>query len=447
MAPKNRIVTLDDINNNHATSNSQKDGAGPSSLEGSYSQGGGVGSEEFEYCKPIGQGHATPSGQSRNIPLHTIPGLVQNDVCMATLKRIHDEFSPIIQRRGYNVTSISELCCCGDGLDHADYDTGNGRKKRKCRKMGNNVWGYNQTTFRGGSRDKKNSKSHSIHLRLRQPLDHRQLFPWEDVAGTMAHELSHCVHQNHGKDFYKLMEEILEEHATIQTQTLISEQPSHRGGWDRSRSGVPEVENKTTGSVSSATSDGDGGHRLGGTVASDKSRLLDEFSAGGGVKLGGRPRAGKSGRELRELTARAAESRQRQMLQIRRMIERSKEPCVIEIFDDDDDVHVAHDKRNGNGRDIGVVSDSGTTRGSNRKRAGKRLKRDRNNDPILSHQRRKASNEKSSTTLSRNDLVIDLTAAASDIPIAAGKGNWSCGRCTYENRAGADRCEMCLGRR
>jgi hypothetical protein len=259
----------------------------------------------------------------------------------------------------------------------------------------------------------------------------------------MAHELSHCVHQNHGKEFYKLMEEILEEHASIQTQSLISGQPLHRGGWDR-----------TTGDASSATSFGGGGHRLGGTEALDKSRLL-------GYKLGGRPRAGKSGRELRELAARAAESRQRQMLQIRRMIERSKEPCVIEIFDDDidgdddDDVRVAqHDKRNEKSREIIEVLDSGTPQNSNKKRAGKRLDRDRNNDdPIFwSHQRRKASNEKSSTTVSRNDVVIDLTATtaavASDIPIAAGrKGKWSCGRCTYKNRAGADCCEMCLGRR
>ena len=144
------------------------------------------------------------------------------------------------------------------------------------------------------------------------------------------------------------------------------------------------------------------------------------------------------------------------MLQIRRMIERSKEPCVIEIFDDDDDdedVHVAqHDKRNEkNDRDVIEVLDSWTAQGTSRKRVGKRLKRDRNNDDpiILSHRRRKASNENTSTTVSRNDVVIDLTAAAaSDIPIAVGsKGNWSCGRCTYKNQAGADCCEMCLGRR
>ena len=140
------------------------------------------------------------------------------EACRQTLERIWKEFEPIIRRRGYNIRSISELCCCGDGLDS--------QRPRPLKKQSDNVWGYNQTTFvrrRGGGGHQQQTTSHTIHLRLRQPCHHTtQLLPWEDVAGTMAHELSHCVHQNHSKAFYQLMEEILEEHATNQLQSMGS---------------------------------------------------------------------------------------------------------------------------------------------------------------------------------------------------------------------------------
>ena len=393
MAPKNqRIVSLDDINHRRLTAPSDATGSSFSSI-GSKSR-----HVPNEYCRPIGQGYGPPSNRIHAVPLHTIPGLPQNDVCVATLERIHEEFFPIIKRRGFNVVSISELCCCGDGLDHA---VNRKRKRSKCRPMGNNVLGYNQTTF-------GRIKSHSIHLRLRRPRDH-QLIAWEDVAGTMAHELSHCVHQNHGAGFYKLMEEILEEHAVTQVHGLsgpsflrpanvdtIQQQNKWRRGATMGTTNADIAVGAVSGSLPQTA-----GNRLSGNDSSGKSRLLDDYSTGGRI-LGGGARTGNGKRELRELIVKAAESRQRQMLQIRRMIEQSKEPCVIEIFDDDDD----DSSSNGNGENH-AISDTGTSQYMDQNPTKKRSKAERNG-PISSQQRRKVSNNE-------DVCVIDLAANDNDI--------------------------------
>jgi len=403
MAPKNhRIVSLDDINRRGSLPARHE--IGSSSSNGSQSRLG-----FDDYCRPVGQGHALPSNQKLAVALHTIPGLPKNNVCAATLERIHKEFFPIIKRRGYNVKSISELCCCGDGLDH----TVQRGRQRKCRRMGNNVLGYNQTSF-------GRMKSHSIHLRLRRPQNH-QLIPWEDVAGTMAHELSHCVHQNHGAGFYKLMEEILEEHAMIQVHGLsgpsflkpanadtIQATRERKGGSAVRTTGVATAVGLTNNQLPRS-----GGNRLGGNSATRKSRLLDEYQSGG-RKVRGVPRAGMGKQQIRELIARAAESRQRQMLQIRRMIERSNEPCVIEIFDDDDD----------------------DSDGKNTKKDGTNNSSSRNSSQEPRKKRRQSRNGQ------KDVCIIDLTANDIDGNIAE---EWTCGRCTFRNKRGDHRCEMCLG--
>ena len=199
MAPQNRIWTLNDVTNNRESNNEEpsirSSQAPKSSGDASTTRNNPLAAP---YCQPASSNGGT--GTPSTIPLYQIPNMAMDDVCADTLSRIFEEFYPIIKRRGYNVLSISELCCCGDGLDHAP------GRRRKLRKQSANVWGYNTTMFGGG----RSRKSHTIHLRLRQPRNHMRLLPWEDVAGTMAHELSHCIHGNHGPAFEKLMEEILD---------------------------------------------------------------------------------------------------------------------------------------------------------------------------------------------------------------------------------------------
>lgn len=192
MAPQNRIWTLNDVSNHHSAPEAAASEVGGKNLGKSENE------ETQALEDPLAAKFCQPAANSKgSVPLHHIPKLLSDQICRDTLQRIHNEFFPIIQRRGYNVLTISEFCCCGDGLDHSP------RRRNKLRKQHKNVLGYNSTRF-------GRSKSHTIHLRLRDARNHNQLLPWEDVAGTMAHELSHCIHQNHGPKFYMLMEDILE---------------------------------------------------------------------------------------------------------------------------------------------------------------------------------------------------------------------------------------------
>ncbi len=424
MSRKRRIVTLNDLkNDNYEEATNFRD---------AETTANAVGSNDYSnnnYCKPIGQGHTAPP----RIPLCVIPNLSQSDACQRILHRIHDEFGPIIQRRGYNVTSISELCCCGDGLDHRP------GTKKKCRKMGANVWGYNQTTFfRSGARGKT---LHAIHLRLRNAQNHSRLNSWEDVAGTMAHELAHCEHQNHNQAFYKLMEEILEEHATLQAQRLSSSSTNHPAA------------------AAAATLPSEGGHRLGGNSSTaGRSRLLGEFTTG--RKLGGQ----RGQTSARELAARAAESRRKQMEQLRRLIERSKEPCVIEIFDDDDDDDKVEPLQE---NEVTVVETPNHKRRAKNSQQGTKLKERHQNKPSkkreeksnnsvidltemrresTSHPGRKPTRAKHKNVpvgSSSNEAdAIDLTATTTPV-----RQSWACGRCTYQNQASTSLCAMCHGPR
>jgi hypothetical protein len=181
----------------------------------------------LEGSSSIGNGDVSRSNAS-SPSIHHIPGLPESDTTLAMLRRIHREFDPIIQRRGYRVLSISEMCCCGDGLDYeiltdvtnnanvaaaAALKPPAARKRRKRRIMSSNILGYNQTRGR----------VHTIHLRMRDARHHHRLFCYEDVAGTMAHELAHCEHSAHNAQFYKLMDEILEQHAVLLARGFVAD--------------------------------------------------------------------------------------------------------------------------------------------------------------------------------------------------------------------------------
>lgn len=135
-----------------------------------------------------GSSSSNGNNGSAKISVQHIPTLDNAKEAAAILSRIHSEFHTLIERRGWNVISITEMCCCGDGVDCL--------KGRKTKTMPNNVLGFNLTTWRRG-------KSHEVHLRLRDPRNHSTLLPYEDIAATMCHELAHCVRGPHDAKFYK----------------------------------------------------------------------------------------------------------------------------------------------------------------------------------------------------------------------------------------------------
>jgi hypothetical protein len=139
-----------------------------------------------------------------------LPHLPHADSAAATLKQIALEFMPIIRQRGYDVRSVSEFCCCGDGLD---YQLGGNRfcVGSRCEIAGHSwseVGGYNLI-----ERTRGIQRVHSIHVRLRSPNNHELLKTYEQVVFTMAHELAHCIHRHHEWQFHALMQELLEQHA------------------------------------------------------------------------------------------------------------------------------------------------------------------------------------------------------------------------------------------
>ena len=56
---------------------------------------------------------------------------------------------------------------------------------------------------------------HVIHLQLRTGDDHNKFMEYEEIVDTMAHELAHSVHEDHGPEFWDLMEDILKDRAKI----------------------------------------------------------------------------------------------------------------------------------------------------------------------------------------------------------------------------------------
>jgi DNA-dependent metalloprotease WSS1 len=233
-----------------------------------------------------------------------MPSLSQADHAASLLQRIHREFFPIVQRRGYSVLSVSEMCCCGDGLDAA----AGGRKKR--RPQPHNILGYNQTRF-------GRTNTHTIHLRLRQPTNHRVFYDYDDIAGTMSHELAHCEVSPHSAKFYRLMDEIQEQHAVFMVRGIVAD-----------RAGFP---------MNSAQSHTLGGGRSNGSAAA--AALARQRTRAPWMPQGPQPLGGASKPLLKFMTpgeaaGNAAEER-------RRADEVWCMPCepeIIELSDDENEI-------------------------------------------------------------------------------------------------------------
>mgnify|MGYP005845592003 CR=1 FL=1 len=163
-----------------------------------------------ELC-PEATKHFFMNGAIKFIALPTTV-MKNSDVAVTILRRVADEFMPIIRKHNFNVRSVSEMCCCGDGLE---YELGGERRSVPAGELivGNDhdlVAGYN-----GKLMNNFGKPEHVIHLRLRKVEGHAQFMDYEEIVDTMAHELSHCIHEDHGPEFWELMGEILEDRAKI----------------------------------------------------------------------------------------------------------------------------------------------------------------------------------------------------------------------------------------
>ncbi|KAL7572540.1 hypothetical protein ACA910_000363 [Epithemia clementina (nom. ined.)] len=362
-----------------------------------------------------------------------IPTLAKADEAAAMLQRVVREYLPIMQRRGYNVVSISELCCCNDGLDFEP------RRRRKLNKLANNVWGYNRTTWSGGR------KSHTIHLRLRHPNQgnhESRMHLYEDVAGTLAHELAHCEFGPHNQQFYALMDDILEEHASLMASglTLVAESMPAFGG---------------TGNVL-----GGNNHNEKNDAAARAARL----QALDGQKLGGDANF-QQWMTPREAAVAAAMARHRQQ-QLRLRGNHCCRPCTVnemnsEGGDEDEEEEVVivetnpnHEARNTKDNNNRKHDERKQTTGGGRKQ--QEGQNTRHNNPPQPTTRTKRPPEEmdckpsaaAKPFLARRPVdVIDLTDDGPDSdeqqPCRTDMSLWNCPRCTFRNESSFSRCGMC----
>jgi DNA-dependent metalloprotease WSS1 len=399
---------------------------------------------------------ATPSSLPNNasfrfqvVSMTHLPNAAE---ALALLQRVCLEFQPILQRRGYNVKSVSEMCCCGDGLDDNDINGGgmqnqtknkSRRRKRKRNIMGNNVLGYNQTTVLSAARtsgQKTKNKSHTIHLRLRHPQDHSRLYTYEHVAGTMAHELSHCEIGPHNDAFNKLMDDILEEHMILQCQ----QQQQSSGGTFRGSTGSSIMPTTTTTPFSGK------GSVLGG--GSD-NKAMSSFgnNSSSGYKLGGDNVFSKY-MSPKEAAVMAAEARRRQQI-LRARDRHCCQPCTITIPDNDDEEPII---------EYASTATTSQTMPAPKKRLPDTkipfvttTTKDKANKVLSQKPSGDRKKSKSSVVhgvppMQQQDkalVVVDLTSDDDATPktelLGTTAQEWPCGACTFINPPMALMCSMC----
>ncbi|KAI2510819.1 WLM domain [Fragilaria crotonensis] len=380
--------------------------------------------------------------QSSSIKIAHIPLLPQADACLQLLRRIHHEFYPIVQRRGYQVLSLSELCCCGDGLDHDienhDSTQQNGRKRRKRRiraVTNKNILGYNQS--RGDGR-------HTIHLRLRDAKNHAILMSYEQVAGTMAHELAHCVHGPHSASFYKLMDEIQEQHAVLLTRGIVAD----TGGFPMNSDQAYVLGHGGRGDV------GPNREHTAAAAAEARRQASSRWMPQGPQKLGGDATFSEWCTPS-EAAATAAVSRQRMLDEVWCLPCNGSEDDEIEVPDvvdllsisDDDEPRdmKAQQQPFGDAREVIAVTNNATAVAATPVEPQK----------IAAISEKLATPDGECLTRNRDALpsgesssIIDLTEEDSESRVRvvrqpACRAGWSCPKCTYFNESTLMVCTVC----
>ena len=379
------------------------------------------------------------------------------------LGRLQREFLPISRARGYTVTSLSEMCCCGDAGRR-----GNGRGGG--RPVSNNVWGYNQSHGRGAPC--------RISIRLRQPTEHGIILPYEHAAGTMAHELAHCVHGNHSAAFYRLMDEIAEQHADYVARGLVVDREGFPMGGESHTLG-----GRGQGAVRNTTANGGGANlreavRKAAEERSKRPAPMKPQRLGTGNVVGGGSGGGGMGGIDPKLPPREAA----RLAAERRALLDSKWclPCneVIEILSDEEEEEEEEDN---SGSGSGSCSGSNADKDAEEKKVAAKTKstKDTNDDEgditdlTASAEKKKSvdGNRKRATASGGTAAVpIDLTESPDRPPrkkkdsssavasAAAGTAStsaaaaatascssveWACTACTLQNRPEALACDAC----
>ncbi|CRG99647.1 metallopeptidase, putative [Plasmodium relictum] len=109
--------------------------------------------------------------------IHKIKVLDENDKkAKAVLKKASEQVMPIMRKRRFSVELLSEFLPANPNL------------------LGLNI-----------------GKNSEIKIRLRNKKGN-EIFHFNDIMGTLLHELAHIVHSNHDKSFYELLDKLILEY-------------------------------------------------------------------------------------------------------------------------------------------------------------------------------------------------------------------------------------------
>lgn len=340
------------------------------------------------------------------------------------------------------------MCCCEDGLDYLNSKKG-GKRGRKTRRMPNNVLGYNLTQ----------GSSHRIHLRLRNPTNHGTFYNYDDIAGTMCHELAHCERGPHDAKFYKIMDEIQEQYALYLVSGVVKDKEGFPIGSDQAF--VLGGRNNVSDSRSRIEREQAAVNRQ------KKSKLGGTFVLGGGLLPGSDRYSSLKHLPPAEAAKIAAE---------RRIEERRKNdskyclPCqeIIEILDgsSSEDEDAFTDDAN---KKIPAINQD--TLSKNTKRSEVIVLCDSSSDEDTNHNMNRVKNGKSTGTENRrkrsispkytdswccegcsfiNDLNVQECCRCNEKKtksFSINAGAWTCRFCTFDNEIDAIICSMCYQER
>eukprot|EP00842_Homolaphlyctis_polyrhiza_P001458 jgi/Hompol1/2312/HPOL_001971-RA len=162
--------------------------------------------------------------------LRHLGGRADADRGLALLKRVAAHVRPIMKSKGFRVGTLEEFYPSQSSL------------------LGLNV-----------------NRGQTIRLRLRSAGNDRQFLNFEDIVGTMLHELTHNIHGPHDATFYRYLDDLISEYEGLIT------------------SGSFQPDGKMLGGRSISPQDA----RLAAIQAIEKRKRLNQLTQGSGQRLGG----------------------------------------------------------------------------------------------------------------------------------------------------------------
>lgn len=275
-----------------------------------------------------------------------------SDKALTLLKRLASQVKPILKNRNWTIKNLCEFFPTNPNL------------------LGVNV-----------------NRGWKINLRLRPHFDESQFLEYEEILGTLLHEMAHIVRGPHDAQFYKLLEELKRE-----TEDLIVSGYSGEGffstGHNLGSRSVPRYLSKQ------AAAD-----------AAEKRQHLSRLCPPGGVRLGG---GGPKNMTPAQLAAMAAEKRLQDKIWCG--------GSIVENEVSSPNSPIASPSSSSNTkRKLNVDDTTGETQGSNALKPGSKKTR----------------------------VTIDLTNDDGEDE----NGCWTCTSCTYINNPLILACEVCLSER